>query len=117
MWRVSAVIQSGKKTLPTTPSNPCKTTSQPTGIPKRWGSPPNYRKHASARFQEPLQRRDELILDPKDPMRSGARKLGANSFISQVEQGSFTGTGMTFWSWSGSYYLLCEDEVIEFSFL
>ena len=63
-------------------------------------------------FQEWLQRWDELILDPKDPMRS-ARKLLANSFVTGGAR-ILHRYREAFWSWTGSYYLLCEDEVIEF---
>ena len=62
-------------------------------------------------FQEWLQRRDELILDPKDPMRS-ARKLVSDNFITGGAR-ILHRYREAFWSWTGSYYLLADDEVIE----
>jgi P4 family phage/plasmid primase-like protien len=53
----------------------------------------------------------DLVLDPKDPMRS-ARELVARRYIMNGKRTLHRHRG-AFWSWTNSYYLLADDEVIE----
>jgi putative DNA primase/helicase len=53
----------------------------------------------------------DFVLDPHDPMRS-ARELVAINFMKDETRTLLRHRG-AFWSWTGSYYLLADDEVIE----
>jgi putative DNA primase/helicase len=54
---------------------------------------------------------DDFILDPKDPLRS-ARQFISKRFITDGIRTLHRHRG-AFWSWTNSYYLLADDEVIE----
>jgi putative DNA primase/helicase len=63
----------------------------------------------TAGLNEP--RHTGLILDPTDPMRS-ARKLVATAFSSADGARTLHRHRGAFWSWTGSYYRLDDDETI-----
>ena len=62
-------------------------------------------------FRDWLRIDDRLILDPQDPMPS-ARELVGNNFIVDQHRTLHRYRG-AFWFWTGSYYLLADDEVID----
>jgi putative DNA primase/helicase len=52
-----------------------------------------------------------LVLDPQDPM-SSARKLIADQFTTDDKRTLYRHRA-AFWSWTGNYYMLADDEVVE----
>ena len=65
-------------------------------------------------FHEWLGSSDELILDPADPIRS-ARRFTAENFTSGDGQPTLYRHRGAFWSYTGSYFRLTNDETIKAS--